>query len=138
MASRKPLVLNAGNIEQLQAADILSTGYVDRGNPSDYDLNFASFTMDGTWRDLDLSSYTPTGAYAIHIQMWFSATVAGGILRFKEKGNSNDFNALRQWTQRAGNIQLDGIVACDSNREVQYKGDSAINAGQFAVRGWFI
>jgi hypothetical protein len=115
--------------------------YVDRGDPSDFDFDVADFTFDSTWRTLDLSGIVPADAVAVDISCAFRTTVAGYTFYFRKPGNSNYHNGLRQQTQ-VGNmpIEMNGIVSCNSSREIEYFGSSAAtyDLANFVVKGWII
>jgi len=120
-----------------------STGidhYVDRGDPVGWDKGVGDFTTDGTWRDLDLSAIVPAGVRTIHIHCVMNDDVATSEILFREKGNANEVNYLGGPCIVA-NIwrDIDGIVSCDANRVIQYKGSNvAFAAINLTIRGWWV
>jgi len=112
--------------------------YVDRGDPANVDFSIGDFTTDGNWHDLDLSSIVPTGVNSIHFRVIITDDVAGSVLMFRKKGNTNERNIGAIRTQVANvNNESDFFITPDSNRIIQYK-TSAVTFSllNFIVRGW--
>jgi hypothetical protein len=114
--------------------------YVDRGDPSAYDVQLGALTTDATYRDLDLSSVVPVGGIAVHISAIFTDDAVGNILAFRENGNSNTYNILIGRTQVADVASyIDGIVRLDANRVIEYYASNTTwTSINILVRGWFI
>lgn len=114
--------------------------YVDRGDPSTYDWDQAALTKDGTWYDLNCAAIVPVNAKAVHIKILFRATAASKSISFRKKGNTGAISTLMAMSQVANvyNV-LDGLVACDSDRTIQYNLDIATwSFILIHVRGWLI
>lgn len=115
-------------------------GYIDRGDPSDFDKVLADFTTDGTWRDLDLSAIVPAGATAILLSVIIQDDAVNSQFNLRKNGNTNAKNASPTRTQVA-NVYHDQtiIVACDTNRVVEYFAENTTwNFIYITVKGWFI
>ncbi|MBA7646730.1 hypothetical protein ES703_54496 [subsurface metagenome] len=118
---------------------IEALGFVDRGDPADYDFAVGDFITDNTWRDLDLSSVVPAGAKAVLFRIQIKDNVTSSQMEFREKGNSNTINATKLRTVVANLYHdVDWIVACDSNRKIQYRGSNlAFVAIDVIIKGWW-
>lgn len=117
----------------------INAGFVDRGDPATYDFAFVAFTMDATWRNLDLSSIIPAGAYAVNIGGYIKGTAANQYILIRKNGNSNAINTGRVYTQvGATYIFYDLIIPVDSNRIIEYYGHASLDDCTLAVKGWFI
>jgi hypothetical protein len=95
----------------------------DTGDP--VSPHFTSFTQNGSWIDLDLSSYLPAGRLTAILR--FSGTakssISGGVANFytRTKGNSNDQNMSSVSASQGWTVRTDLIVRADANRKIQYK-----------------
>jgi hypothetical protein len=118
----------------------VSGTFVDRGDPSAWDYGVGNFTTDATWRDLDLSSIVPSGAKAVLMHLSLNDGAVGSEMRFRKNGNSNTFAMSRIFTQIADvSVDQDLIVACDSNRVIEYYGSNlTFTAINLAIKGWWI
>lgn len=132
---------------QLAGADAIDcaglagrVNYVDRGDPSAADWTADSFTRDSTWRDLSCAAIVPAGAKAIHLSLSFTATAATVMAGFRKKGNTQGYNCLLAVQQVANiNNYLDGLVACNQDRVIQYFFQTATwSYIAVTVRGWLI
>lgn len=115
--------------------------FVDRGDPTDWDFEFADFELDATWRDLDLSSVVPSGAVAVLLRVEVRDDGGNNIFMLRENGNSNNFNVGRITSQVAAvYMRADVIVACDSNRIIEYYGGTTTtwNTVYITIAGWWI
>ena len=113
--------------------------YVDRGDPASWDFNTASFTTDGTWRELDCSSIVSSDATAIVFRVYIKDDAAGNYFRFRCNGNSNSLNVFSTSIQVA-NIQNEtvGIIPCDSNQVVEYfAANTTWTEIYVVIMGWF-
>lgn len=120
----------------------LTTGYGffhDRGDPSSSDKTAANFTTDDTWRDLDLSSIVPAGTKTISLRLTVRDDAAGSLLAFRKNGNSNGINDGEIYTQVANVYNsADILVACDSNRVIEYKATNTTWTDIYlVVKGWW-
>jgi len=119
----------------------VNAGYVDRGDPSDYDFAVGDFTFDSTWNDLDLSSIVPAGAYAVDISVTITSTNPNYTMYFRKKGITNYHNSLNQQIPAAAaSLTMNGIVALDANGKIQYFAVAAATWTRcnFVVKGWYI
>lgn len=114
--------------------------FVDRGDPAAWDFAVGDLTTDGTWRDLDLSSIVPAGAKAVAIIVGIQDDAVGNTLQLRKNGNSNAVNKSATYTFIANTtITMDCIVACDSNRVIEYYASNTTwTAINIAVKGWWI
>jgi len=112
--------------------------FYDRGDPASVD--FTSFTFDGNWHDLDLSSIVPSGAVLVLLRV----TVQGGggvvsRMQFRENANSNAVNidsvdAASSETEGPASV----LVVPDSSRVVEYRSQGTTPASvDVAVGGWW-
>lgn len=114
-------------------------GFNDRGDPSAFDWTQATLTLDGAWHDLDCSSIVPAGAKAIVFSVHVQDNLAGKGIMFRKNGNSNAINHHHIVSPIAdGEGHGDLIVACDSNRIVEYLADSGVDSIDVVITGWFI
>ena len=112
----------------------------DRGDPAAAD--FSSFTNDGAYHDLDLSSIVPAGASVVALVVNVTSTVlAGGdVFQLRTKGNTHTINQSF-FTTLLPNLAVNGdaIVACDVNRKIQYimnfAGSPTVSV---TVKGWWL
>lgn len=122
----------------------VSGTYVDRGDPAAWDWletgSKAVLNTDNTWRDLDCSAIVPAGAIAILFLMLLKDDTADARFSMRKNGNTNAFAVTSGRTQVA-NISFvqNAIVACDTNRVVEYNGDNlAFTTCALIVQGWWI
>lgn len=123
---------------------------VDRGDPSSYDYNQGTLTLDGTWRELDLSSaITGVGVadakYAlirIHSTTNNVAPIDGISFGMRKDDNANIINASYHYnvTQVAATIvnTTDHWVAL-KDRKIEYNGTlsgNGITGMGLVVAGW--
>jgi hypothetical protein len=115
--------------------------YEDRGDPGSWDYTAASFTTDGTWRDLDISGIVGTGLRFVHLMISLVDDAAGSTFSIRENGNSNAYNIGAIATQVA-NIRIydsDMWVHTDSSGVIEYKGDNlTFSSIDVLVRGWWV
>ena len=140
------VVVNAGE-DGLEFGSLLAGSgdeYVDRGEPAAADYSEtgskAVLNTDGNWHDLDLSAIVPAGAVAIHIRFTINDNAANSQFRVRKKGNSNIFN-LDSALLEVANSYVRGsfIVACDSNRVIEYNGTNVAFASiLLTVAGWWL
>ncbi|MCK4248357.1 MAG: hypothetical protein KAX15_01100 [Candidatus Omnitrophica bacterium] len=113
--------------------------YVDRGDPSSVDFDMYAMNIRGTWTDLDLSSIIPSGTVGVHVKMSMLPALAGTQFHLRKNGNTNSINTVNiHAAQATYQINIDGIVACDSDRKIEYY----ISAGfhtlvDLTIRGWW-
>lgn len=122
------------------AGHVVGGAYVDRGDPSAYDLQKAGMVIDGNYHEWDLSSIVPAGAIAVHLEIQFDHAAVGKSVMFRKNGNSNFYNRLAQLSQVADvDIHFDGFVSLDATRKIEYT-TSTGTFGNIAivVRGWLI
>lgn len=115
-------------------------GYHDRGDPAAWDVILSGLITDATWRDLDLSAICPAGTRAILLRVEAQGATPGGSFGMRKKGNTNDYNVLKQCLQVADKIIcIHGIVFCDTNREIQYNAANVTWASiNIVVKGWVL
>lgn len=114
--------------------------YVSRGNPSAWDFQVGVLTTNGNRQDLNLSGIVPAGATAIHMLSIFKDGDIDMYFAFYTKSVTNPFNVLLRRTLVADlDHNLDGIIACDSDRIIQYAGsNTTFTRIDILVRGWFV
>ncbi|MBA7635827.1 hypothetical protein ES703_43431 [subsurface metagenome] len=114
--------------------------FIDRGDPATVDWTEAVLIEDGAWRDLDLSTIVPEGATAVALFARISGTLVGQQIFFRTKGNTHTINMAANRSQVADNENIeDLIVACDTNRVIQYKADAdPWNWITITVKGWWL
>jgi hypothetical protein len=114
--------------------------YVDRGDPVNYDFTLGDFTTDATWRDLDLSAVVPAGAVLVLLACSLEDNASGSIMLWRKNGNTNNVARDGQRTQvQNAKIEDSVIVACDSNRVIEYYGtNTAFTAINVTIIGWWI
>jgi len=113
--------------------------FYDRGDPNADDYGVGDFTTDNTWNDLDLSSIVPVGAKAVLFRLILKDNATGSSMWFRENGNANTRNAAGMNTQVA-DVEIRGeiIVACDTDRVIEYKGSNlTFTQLDLTVRGWW-
>lgn len=115
------------------------TVFVDRGDPSSMDWSLGSFTFDASWYDLDLSSIVPAGTKSVLFRARLIDDVAHTSVYFRKNGNTNISN-VSVIRQNVANHECDEdlIVACDSNRVVEYMSPNSPTSFWLIVRGWWI
>ena len=120
--------------------DRLAAGsLIDRGDPTAVDYTLTSFTADGTWRDLNLSSIVPAGAKAIWLAVRIKDAVVGTLAKFRKNGLTNAINITQMATQVASqDLYDDPVVVCDSARVIEYNIAAAMDEIDLTVKGWFI
>ena len=107
------------------AAGAISVGAgvlsADRGDPAAEDFNIS--VGDTSWHTLDLSGIVPAGMHLVLCRMRFANFATGGATFFLRRlGATNNVNA-GHYLAPQNNIYdqyLDMLVACDSNRKVEY------------------
>jgi hypothetical protein len=117
----------------------LDNRFVDRGDPAAADWTEVDLTMDGTWRDLDLSGVLPSNAVAVALALFIQDDAVASRIRFRENGNSNGFNVANARTVVA-NVQhaFDLIVACDSNQVIEYDATANTDSIDITIKGWWL
>jgi len=110
----------------------------DRGDPAAVDFAVGDLTTDGTWRDLDLSGVVPAGAILVVLSVLITSSVGTDKISFRKNGNSNAVNIGTVIAQNLGTNAGDIIVACDTNRVIEY---ATTNSAHFTVinitvKGW--
>lgn len=126
---------NPHNITMEQVGAIT---YVDRGDPENYDFTKEDLTLDLIWHDLNLSNIVPVGTSLVHLRVKLATPSLAG-LQFRKKGNTNLINAAVMKVQVANVYYYeDFLVACDSNRIIQYlASDVSWTTLDIIIRGWF-
>jgi hypothetical protein len=124
----------------LDSSVYLTTGYVDRGDPSASDFTLASLTTNGAWQDLDLSAIVPAGAVSVHMTVQIRDDATDSWVSFRKNGNSNAINAANIPTQVANlNLENELIVTLDANRVIEYSAkNTTFTAISIKIRGWFL
>jgi hypothetical protein len=113
-------------------------GFADRGDPSSLDKT--TWTADGNWYDWDLSAVVPAGAKAVLLWILVSDDAANSTFKLRKNGNSNAVNFAEIYTQVSGVFNTgDFIVACDSNRVIEYNATNTTWTDiQAVIKGWFL
>ena len=121
----------------------LVASYKDRGDPAAADQDITSLTADNEWHDLDLSvaASIDSTATALALFVYLVDDVAGSLIQFRKKGNSNDVNRSEVATQVGGTGRfVDVLVPCNTSQVIQYKlytaDTNAPTAGSITVKGW--
>ena len=110
----------------------------DRGDPAAWDWQVGALTTNGAWQTLDCSAIVPEGAKFINFRIYLQDDVAGSTFLMRENGNAYAYNCGSLLTQVA-NVVIDSmfIVACDSNRVIQYNATNTTWTDiNILVRGW--
>ena len=112
---------------------------VDRGDAAGDDWDETTLTTDETWNDLDCSSVVPANAKAILFEVVIEDNTVDAQFILRENGNSNTINIDGAITQVANVRVINNIiVACDSNRIVEYYGSAiAWTRIDLTIRGWW-
>jgi len=110
----------------------------DRGDPKAADYAIGDFTVDNTWRDLDLSSLVPAGARAVLLRVDIRDAATSKVFAIREKGNGEAIN-IAQFSTQVANITVAGdlIAICDQDRVVQYKISAGMDISNVTVGGWW-
>lgn len=113
--------------------------FVDRGDAPANDFVLGDLTTDGGWHTLDLSGIVPEHAHGIALQVLALNTAVNRSVKFRTRGNVNDFNRSFIVTQTAVIISAaDCVVIPNANREIEY---SASVGGwlliNICVKGWW-
>ena len=110
---------------------------VDRGDASANDFDQTTLTLDGTYRDLDLSAIVGPAAYGrlVWLKVRYGNATAVEI-NIRTNGNSNTANIGGSRAVAAGgNTLQDVFVFLDSAGIIEYNGGAA-TAAVITVRGW--
>lgn len=120
--------------------DIDDKGFFDRGDPASDDWTQADLTTDATWRDLDLSAIVPAGAKAVLFSVGVKDGVVDSDLRFRKNGNTDIYNRAIVRTLVANVYTMqDIVVACDTDRIIEYNGDNLTFTNiNIVVKGWWL
>lgn len=130
-----------GGADEIDASGLVGRAdYVDRGDPASYDWTVGSFTTNGAYHDLDCSSIVPAGAKAIVFRVYLSDETEDVFFQMRKNGNSNGINNSKLFVQTANRTATcDMIVACDSNRVVEYlASNTTITTLSVVIAGWFV
>lgn len=141
IAADKVLAYNAST-EKLEYETPASGGdaYVDRGDPASHDWTKTTLTADGLWHDLDCSTIVPSGAKVIVFNISLYDDTTNGYLYMRKKGNSNNKN-MSNASQNISNehAYAQVIVACDSDRKVEYRlASKTWGLIYLTIAGWII
>ena len=133
------LHMSGFNLFMREAMKGLVDMYVDRGDPAAYDVTKAMLDTDGAWHEMDISAIVPAGAKAVHFLVHFDGVGVDWKIMFRKKGNTNEINhAGMETLLNSLERHRSAIVACDSNRTIEYKADNvAWTTLSLAVRGWW-
>lgn len=103
-------------------------------DPSSYDKT--SFTQEA-WTDWDLSSIVPAGAVAVLLRVHIDDASSAHYVKFRKNGNSNTVDVATVRTAGTAWHDEDVIVACDTNRVIEYFLESGTDTCNVVVRGWW-
>ena len=120
--------------------DAAGGGFVDRGDPTGFDWDQTDLSVQNdTWNDLDLSAIVPAGAKLVLFRTLIKDASVNVVVYLREKGNVDAYNATDTRTQ-VSNVYLAGeaLVACGSDRVVEYRITAAIDYLGFLVKGWWL
>lgn len=114
------------------------SAFTDRGDPTLVDKAIGDLTL-GAWTEWDLSGIVPAGATAVLLRVTVYNTGAGWEVDFRRKGHTNNHNLSRTCGLINLPVMDDLIVACDSDRVIEYY---VLNSGVYAsldvvVGGWW-
>jgi hypothetical protein len=132
-------VYNTGSSTQYKVLATNFGFFVDRGDSATHDWDQTTLTTDGAYHDLDCSPVVPAGAKAILFRVTISDNLVQQSFIMRENGNSNAINKSIVQTQVANVINdADMIVACDSDRVVEYGASNTTWTNiNIAIRGWW-
>lgn len=123
----------------VQNQNYLQTGFVDRGDPPDYDYTAGDFIKDSAWHELDLSAIVPAGAKAVLFRVDPLNPNVGNKFVVRKHGNVNDINTAKVYIMVSG-VPDSRCFSCslDSDRKIDYW----ITSGtwmvlDFTVKGWW-
>lgn len=112
-----------------------------RGTPTAYDFNTTS--EQTTYRDKDLSAIVPAGTKAVLLNVTLRDNTAGTYMAFRTNGETYSAAKVLVVAPVANVTESqDVVVACDSDRKIEWKIDDAGGSGpitkaQFAVKGFY-
>lgn len=118
----------------------LTTSYVFRGTINAHDFGTVSFTQDGAWHNLDLSSIVPEGASAVNLHgSGKSANISTILLLIKKgSGSSRAYCQLRCQVANHQNC-FRRTFALGSDRKLEYKiSDPPFSLLNISVVGWWL
>ena len=100
-----------------------SCAYTSSGDLASADYVKTDFTMDGTWRDLDLSGKVAAGATLVLIRCDIKHGTPGRYIMFRKKGYNNAINAVMFRAVTADSTEsYDAWLEVDGDRVCQYNG----------------
>jgi hypothetical protein len=115
-----------------------STIRVDRGDTGAVD--FSSFTFDGTFHDLDLSSIVPPSGKNRNVEatLRFTATAVGESY-LKTKGNNNGINQ-HIFRGAVANDSMAGyaMMKCNSSRLLEYRFPSTTSSANIRIHAYWV
>jgi len=123
------------------AISTVSNRFIDRGDPSESDFVLTDMPTTGAWADLDLSAALPAGTKAVVIDVgWMDSVDINKVIRFRTKGNSNEKNCNRSYTQVAAVWNYNTMtIPTGGLQEIQYYRSAGANlAADCVIIGWFI
>jgi len=112
--------------------------YVDRGDVAALDLQVGSFTTNGTWIGLDLSSIVPAGATSVRLRIIIADETVSNSIWFAKFGESNHIN-ISGGVVQAVDIDREFIidVDCTSARVIQYMATNTTwTKIDLVIKGW--
>ena len=124
----------------ITAQGYLTTSFVDRGDPADYDFIESDLTLDGNWHDMDLSGIVPDGAKAVSIRIDTITGTATAYSAFRKKGNTNESNSANALHPIANNANSTDLLCPISDaRFIQYKFQSVPWFYiVISIKGWWL
>lgn len=114
--------------------------FVDRGDPATYDFDETDLTLDGTWRELDLSRIVPSSATRVLLSAQIEDTFGanGDWVHFRDTGKSNNYNV--SGIQSGGGAEpanhIQDVMVMLSSQAIDYKGYAGGEV-LITVRGWW-
>jgi len=117
-----------GGTDEITIAGLVGKSYlVDIGDPSTFSYTKTTLSLNGTWQDLDLSSFLTDTTTHVLLYVVIEDDLVETEIMFRKRGNQAEKNIAKLRTQVA-NVIIDAnfIVPVDVDQKIQYK---ATNTG---------
>jgi len=115
--------------------------FVNRGDSADVDFTMPFWIIDSAYHDLDLSTIIPINTVAVLARLLINCTFNTGYVKFRTKGQTNDYNRTRLRMQVASVMnEADIWLLPNSARLCEYY---VQNVGTWSeigltIRGWIV
>jgi len=117
----------------------LTSTYVHRGDPDDYDVVEGDMVDDNNWHELDLSAIVPEGAKAVHLVVMTMFGAVGRGLFLRNTSQIQPYNAAYCISTVGSVLQYFDITqSLDVNRKIDYKIEPTNIFILITVRGWWL